>query len=164
MSTPGWGKLRWGQVIGWFLLRQLLRLQFPQVKTTSPANLADWLAASNPNKPLLLDVRTEAEYAVSHLPGAIQINPTTQDFNFLGAIGPETLIVTYCSVGYRSAALAKQLQQAGYQNVLNLEGSIFRWANEHHLIVREGQAVRQVHPYNRIWGCLLDRDLPADHP
>ncbi len=163
MTAAGQG-IRWCQGITWFLLRQLLRLQFPQIKTMSPANLAAWLAQSDPNKPLLLDVRTEAEYAVSHLPGAVQINPTTQDFNHLGAIAPETLIVTYCSVGYRSAALAKHLQQAGYQNVVNLEGSIFRWANEHRLVVRQGRPVRQVHPYNRVWGWLLDRGLSALHP
>ncbi len=44
----------------------------------------------------------------------------------------------------------------------NLKGSIFQWANEGRPVVRDGEPVREVHPYDAVWGRLLDRDLRAD--
>jgi hypothetical protein len=73
-------------------------------------------------------------------------------------------IVTYCSVGYRSAAFAKKLSEAGYRNGTNLEGSIFRWANENRPLVHDGQPTDKVHPYNRLWGILLDKSHRAILP
>lgn len=64
-------------------------------------------------------------------------------------------IVVYCSVGVRSAQFAEKLQQAGYPNVYNLNGSIFEWANENRPLYQGQQQVTQVHPYNSFWGKLL---------
>ena len=42
--------------------------------------------------------------------------------------------------------------------VYNLEGSIFKWANETRTIVDvKGQPTKFVHPYSRLWGLLVDR-------
>ena len=68
-------------------------------------------------------------------------------------------IVVYCSIGYRSARLARELEQQGVEGVLNLEGSIFEWANSGHGVEREGEAVSEVHPYDEDWGRLLDQEL-----
>jgi hypothetical protein len=57
-------------------------------------------------------------------------------------------------VGYRSARLAKKLQETGYSHVINLEGSIFEWYNHGYPVVAR-EPVRRVHPYNRLWGLLL---------
>ena len=66
-------------------------------------------------------------------------------------IAKDAPIVTYCSVGYRSGKMAERLQAAGYTNVRNLEGSIFKWANEHRPLVRgESEPVA---------GASLQRDL-----
>jgi hypothetical protein len=70
-------------------------------------------------------------------------------------------IVTYCSVGYRSAALALRLHAAGYRYVENLEGSIFEWANENRPLVHDGKPTDRVHPYNAVWEMLLDKDRRA---
>lgn len=48
----------------------------------------------------------------------------------LADIKPDSHIVVYCSVSYRSSILARRLQDMGFTNVYNLEGSIFKWANE----------------------------------
>ena len=50
----------------------LVRIQFPDVPTVSTGELARWLASNRP-APVLVDTRTEAEYAVSHLPGALNL-------------------------------------------------------------------------------------------
>ena len=66
-----------------------------------------------------------------------------------------TRIVVYCSVGYRSAKVAQQLQRAGYENVFNLSGGIFQWVNRGKPIFKDNRQVEIVHPYNFIWGKLL---------
>lgn len=146
----------WLRSVAWKLLTRSIRRKFPSVQTISTQELAACLEQPE-TKPLLLDVRSTEEYAVSHLPHAQQIDPQTQDFRCLQGISLKTPIVAYCSVGYRSARLCDRLQAAGYENVKNLEGSIFQWANEGRLLYREGQPVQEVHPYNRRWGLLLQK-------
>ncbi len=146
----------------WAGLNQLIRLKFPKVQHLSPDQLSTWLARSDGPSPLLLDTRTEAEYVVSHLPQAQRLDPATDNFDILQPIGRDTPIVTYCSIGYRSAAIATRLQAAGFTNVANLEGSIFRWANQGKPVYRQGQPVAEVHPYSSRWGCLLDKKHHAN--
>lgn len=128
----------------------------PQVTT---AALARRLAAPDP--PTLLDARAPAEYAVSHLPGARHLPPDTEEFAALADLPRETPLVTYCSVGYRSAAMARRLRAAGFTHVENLEGSIFAWANEGRPVFRAGTEVHEVHPYDALWGRLLTPELRA---
>jgi len=61
----------------------------------------------------------------------------------------------YCSVGYRSSKFAERLQAAGLIEVMNLEGSIFAWANEDRPLQKDGQPVAQVHPYSRKYAQML---------
>ena len=119
-------------------------------------------ALAGKNKPVLLDVRTKPECDVSHLEGAIRVEPGSDPAAI--STPKDKAIVTYCSVGYRSAAFAKKLSEAGYRNVTNLEGSIFRWANEDRPLVHDGQPTDKVHPYNRFWGMLLDKSHRAANP
>jgi rhodanese-related sulfurtransferase len=141
--------------IDWFLLKQSLRHRFAKVEWITTAQLADWLADKQRPPPVLLDIRTEEEWNVSHLPGARRVDPNAPVENVISGMQKETPIVTYCAVGYRSGALATKLQAAGFTNVRNLEGSIFQWANEHRPLVREDQPVTTVHPYSSLWGRLL---------
>jgi rhodanese-related sulfurtransferase len=147
--------------IEWFILEQTLRHRFPKVKWITTAQLADWLADKLRPPPVLLDVRTEEEWNVSHLPGARRVDPKAPVEEVISGMSKETPIVTYCAVGYRSGALATKLREAGFTNVQNLEGSIFQWANQHRTLVRESKPVKQVHPYSSLWGRLLSDDVRA---
>jgi hypothetical protein len=77
-------------------------------------------------------------------------------------LSQDSLIVVYCSVGYRSSVLARKLQDMGVTRVYNLEGSIFKWANEERPLVRNGDTVQKVHPYDAYWGKLLETKYHAD--
>jgi len=147
--------------IEWFILEQSLRHRFPKVKWITTAQLADWLADKKRPPPVLLDVRTEEEWNVSHLPEARRVDPKAPLEEVISGMPKDAPIVTYCAVGYRSGALATKLREAGFINVWNLEGSIFQWANEHRPLVREGQTVTTVHPYSSLWGRLLSDDVRA---
>lgn len=140
------------RALAWPLVKGLVRRKFPAAESLTTDQLAGWLVGDLP-PPILVDVRTPAEYAVSHLPGARHL-PSLEAVQ-QAQIPPQATLVLYCSVGYRSARLAEQLQQAGYPHAINLEGSIFEWYNQGHPVVRDGQPVQQVHPYSRSWGLLL---------
>ena len=111
-----------------------------------------------------LDVRTGEEYAVSHIDGAVLAPALDDAIMALGDTPKDALIVAYCSVGWRSSALATQLKSAGYTNVVNLEGSIFEWANQGQPVVRKGIEVTDVHPFSYRWGRYLAPALRAKKP
>ena len=134
-------------------IKREIRDEFPDVRRVSTEELASWMVAP----PVLLDVRAAEEYDVSHVHGAVLAPKLTAAIEALAGVEKDHPIVVYCSVGYRSSALAEKLQKKGYTNVFNLEGSIFKWANEDRPVFAGGVRVYQVHPYNHRWGTLLDR-------
>lgn len=137
---------------------QSVRKQFPSVQQLATDELASWLADSTRPAPFLVDARSAEEFSVSHLPDAANLTTVSE---VKSVVSPSRPVVVYCSVGYRSSALAQKLQKAGFAHVSNLEGSIFKWANEGHPVFRGAKEVEEVHPYNAKWGKLLDQRL---HP
>ena len=59
------------------------------------------------------------------------------------AFARDTPIVVYCSVGYRSARVARWLGRQGFTNVRNLDGSLFAWANEGRPMEADGRPVQR---------------------
>jgi rhodanese-related sulfurtransferase len=144
------------------VLRRWIAWQFPQVQWITTTELAHWLSNSARLQPLLLDARTQAEYAVSHLATAQRIDPIAPSLAALDQIDQATPLVVYCSIGYRSARVAAQLTQAGFTQVYDLEGSIFQWANEARPLWQAEQPTTKVHPYNAQWGLLLKPEYRAE--
>lgn len=153
-----------GRKVEWFLLKRSLRSRFGNEHWIRTQQLADWLADKNRSQPVLFDVRTPAEWKVSHLAGARQVDPKADAKRATTGLAQDAPIVTYCSVGYRSGKMAQRLRAAGYRHVQNLEGSIFQWANEHRPLVQDGERVTRVHPYNSVWGRLLRPEVRAPIP
>jgi rhodanese-related sulfurtransferase len=139
----------------WSEVLPIVRRRFPGVRQISTRELAEWLASKDREHPLLVDARTEEEYGVSHLAGARRAG----DVESVRRLATDATrpIVVYCSVGYRSSALAERLQRAGFTKVFNLEGSIFAWANEQRPLWRGKERVEVVHPFDAKWGQLLDQ-------
>lgn len=105
---------------------------------------------------VLLDTRERQEFDVSHIAGAKWVGYKDFDLEKVTGLPPDTTIVTYCSVGYRSERVAEQLQKAGFQKVYNLKGGIFAWVNKGNAVVDTlGHPVRKVHGYNRKWSHWL---------
>lgn len=144
-------------------LRASIAADHPRVPFITASELEALLRGPRGRRPLLLDVRSPAEFAVSHLPGARRANP---DASGVGAAGSDRgrAIVVYCSVGVRSADLAERLLAAGFTDVRNLEGGIFQWANTGRPVLRGARTVLEVHPYDAAWGLLLRQDLRAYRP
>ena len=88
---------------------------------------------------------------------------TRMALDALEANDPERTVVVYCSVGYRSSRLAEELRARGFENVFNLEGSLFQWANEGRPLYRGEERVDQAHPYDEEWGsCSIDGSGPTE--
>jgi len=62
----------------------------------------------------LLDVRTPEEYAAGHIDGATNI-PLEEVSGRTSELPTDTVIVTYCQSGNRSASAARTLRQAGLE-------------------------------------------------
>lgn len=131
-----------------------VRKKFPSVRQLSTEQLANWIADTNRVTPLLVDAREAEEFSVSHLEKARNLK-SPREVKLVAASNQQPIVV-YCSVGYRSSALAEKLQRAGFVDVSNLEGSLFQWANEGRPLFRGTNQVRVVHPFNAKWGKLLD--------
>ncbi len=139
LAYPGW---RLG------LVTEHIRREYPDVLQISTGDLASRLAAPHPVRPIVLDVRTDAEFAVSHIIEAHHVNTD-------GDLNPDDLpddharaIVVYCSTGERAAVYGRRLQRAGYTGIMLLEGAIVRWANEGRPMTNGRELVTRVHPGN----------------
>lgn len=104
---------------------------------------AEWIQA-NASRPdlVLLDVRSDGEYGMGHIPGAVNLSwdvaldPQTQTFRDPAtlrkqlesvAATPDKEIVAYCASGARSSHMFATLQLLGYPRVRNYNGSMMDW-------------------------------------
>lgn len=148
----------------------LVRSGYADVAQLPPQMLADLMARDDAL--LIFDVRDEEEFRVSHLPGAIRVDPGSWSQTFVNRYGQSVQgkrVVFYCSVGIRSSRLAGRVQEAlferGAAGVYNLSGGLFRWHNEGRHLVDERGPTPLIHPYDSHWGGLIERqDLTATAP
>lgn len=134
-------------------IKELIAVKFSSVRHIKTNELADWLRDSKRVSPIIFDVRSEEEYQVSHLHGAVRLDPG--NIQMAARADKNQPIVLYCAVGYRSSALALQLEKQGFTQVFNLEGSIFQWAKERRELFRGDHQVHEVHPYGKKWAKLM---------
>lgn len=138
---------------------------FEGVSHISAASLSDMA----PKEYVLFDVRESEEYDVSHINGAIWVDPDIDAEEFLELYGDRLkgkFVILYCSVGVRSSRIAEQIK--AYQSsptstsIYNLEAGVFGWHNEKRPLVQLSEdgpiSTEFIHPYNRWWGRMLNRD------
>jgi rhodanese-related sulfurtransferase len=154
-----------GRPVAFEILQRRIAARFPEVKWISTADLGRWQDDTGQPQPVVLDARTEPEFAVSHLRGAVAIDPYRPSIRPLQGLQPAGSIVVYSSAGYRGARVASWLARTGHTSVVNLSGGIFKWANEGRPLFREGnRPTALVHPYDQRWGMLVDGRHRAEAP
>ena len=126
-----------------------LRRQFPDSPGIQTNELDDKI--QNNQNVFLVDCRRPDEYSVSRIPNATNIHFKCSDEDLKTALkdlDENVTIVNYCSLGYRSGVMTKRILDLGLDNVskervYNLEGSIFKWAQEERpLIDNKGQTTK----------------------
>ncbi len=95
-------------------------LEREEVKSVSPDELEGM------DNAFVLDVRTASEYASGHIPDAHQLHAGRVMWN-LNELPQDRPIVTHCQSGARNAVVASALREAGFDNLLELEGSFAAW-------------------------------------
>jgi len=112
---------------------------------------------------IIFDTRPAKEYNVSHIPGALQLDPGISPETFSTQYATELKdkrVIVYCSVGRRSSDLGDRLQSvalnAGAVSVQNMEGGLFSWHNDNRPLVNAAGATSNIHPYDAYWGRLIE--------
>jgi phage shock protein E len=86
---------------------------------------------------VVLDVRTPAEYAEGHVPGAVNIpngELAGRVAELADAKGRD--IVVYCRSGVRAAQALDVLDKAGFKRLFHLQGDYNRWTEEQRPVVK----------------------------
>lgn len=115
---------------------------------------------------VLLDVREPAEFAMSHLEGAINVAPDASPAEIRRLLaglrkpsGARPEVIFYCTVGYRSSKLAERVRRDlaadGIVRIANLRGGILAWANRGLTVVDSSGPTAAVHPYNECFAPML---------
>ncbi|KAF6032334.1 hypothetical protein EB796_009355 [Bugula neritina] len=150
-----------------------IRQKFSKVPQLSTQELAEWQAEGK--QVTLLDARPIEEFEISRIEGAARVDPDhlqesiPQVEELIDATPTDQPVVLYCSIGYRSCLVADKLinkwknSPGKSRPIYNLEGSLFKWANESRpLVDNSGSPTKLVHPYNNVWGRLLEKSLHAN--
>ena len=76
----------------------------------------------------IVDVRTPDEFARGHVPGAINIphKEIGKHLTKLSALEKDGLIL-YCRSGKRAARAIQTLSEAGFNNVVHMQGDMTAW-------------------------------------
>ena len=122
--------MRW---LGWTILVIVLLVLWDVawwlgfgVQDMSPWTLRQMVAQHN--APLIIDVRTAAEYRSFHIPGAVNVPwPATLAELAVVSPDPDNPVVVVGLTGHRSAPAARQLTQGGYTAVTNVPWGMVAW-------------------------------------
>lgn len=120
-----------------------------RVEEIMPWDLSRLLASGG--KPILLDVREPAEFALLHIPGSLNVprgvleQSCEWDYDEtvpLLAAGRNQEIVVICRSGKRSVLAADTMKKMGFTNVVSLRTGVRGWADfEQSMVGANGEAV-----------------------
>ncbi len=96
------------------------------MREMSPQQVSEYLQEKN-NKPLLLDVREPWEYDVCRIDGS-QLLPMQSIPHSLDRLDPKADTIVICHHGVRSKMVARFLEEAQFENIINLTGGVNAWA------------------------------------
>ncbi len=98
-----------------------------EVQSIDPEALLAALKAKQ-ERILVLDVRSEEEFEAGHVPGAVHIpyDQLESRIDEVEAASPDKVVV-YCERGGRAGKAEATLQQAGIEEVYDLEGHMKGW-------------------------------------
>lgn len=129
---------------------ELIKADYPDVPTISAPSLRQALPSADF---LLVDVRSEAEQAVSILPGAITAEEFEARMDEYRRSG--RTLVAYCTIGARSSAYVRRMRQRGI-DMINLEGSVLAWTHAGGMLTAGNEPTKRLHVFGRRWNLAAD--------
>jgi len=89
---------------------------------------AEFEALRKSTNAVVLDVRTPAEFADGHLPGAKLVDLRSAAFaDQVAGLDKSKLYLVHCAGGVRSAKACIKMTSLGFTNLVNLEGGLSAW-------------------------------------
>jgi hydroxyacylglutathione hydrolase len=126
------GRIGFDNVVGYLdggmtAIGNRLDLLAPTNRITAQA-LSEQRGSVNP--PVVIDIRSENEWRSGHIEGSVNIplNHLRERTAELPANAP---FAVHCEGGYRSAIAASLLEQAGFDNAVDLVGGFKAWQAYH---------------------------------
>jgi rhodanese-related sulfurtransferase len=114
----------------------------PYGSAKDPVNMVGFVAANTlrgdvgvvhadaiPEEMVLLDIRTPAEFAAGHVPGALNV-PLDEIRGRLKEVPRDRPLAVYCGVGLRAYLACRILDQEGFRTA-NLSGGLKMWTQFH---------------------------------
>lgn len=112
-------------LLGIFLVTSMNAQQDPDFKVV---NVEKYEQAIKQKDVQLVDVRTPEEFKEGHIKGATNIDFFSDDFlTQFDAYDKNEPLYLYCRSGNRSAKASKKLSEAGFKNIVDLEGGYKAW-------------------------------------
>lgn len=118
-------------IVVFLVLRNTISGQIPDsLKYISVGPVEFQSALNNDGKALLIDVREFFEYKKSRLNNAINI-PSSGNIDIAAdTLNKELSLFLYCTTGYRSKRVARQMYDKGFPKPYSLDGGIKAWKKE----------------------------------
>jgi len=116
---------------------------FREVQDVS-ADTAMKLAKSS--KVVFVDVREAGEQKVSMIPGAV----TEEEFRNNLDKYRNHIVISYCTISYRSGKLARKLRKQGII-MANLRGGLLAWVHEGGKVTNSKGETKRIHVYGEEW-------------
>lgn len=112
-------------LLGIFLVTSMNAQQDPDFKVV---DVEKYEQAIKQKDVQLVDVRTPEEFKEGHIKGATNIDFFSDDFlTQFDAYDKNEPLYLYCRSGNRSAKASKKLSEAGFKNIVDLEGGYKAW-------------------------------------
>ncbi len=122
------GRIGFDRVVGYLERGMAALAERPDLvkrtERTTVQALAELLAG--PNAPLVLDVRTRAEWNAGHIEGSVNVPLNKLDAQ-LSKLDSRRRMAVVCRSGYRSSIATSRLANAGFEQLLDVVGGMEAW-------------------------------------
>ncbi len=124
------------------------RSSFPDIEDIAPEEALKLIDQGNV---LFVDVRSHDEQEISTLPGAITEKEFREDPNAY----TDRIIISYCTISYRSGLFANEFKEKGIR-VLNLKGGLLGWVHDGGMVYDQNKETNLIHVYGKKWDLAPD--------
>ena len=77
---------------------------------------------------LVLDVRTASEFTAGHIPGAVNLDVNSPDFDKkVAGLNKDKTYLVHCAAGKRSANACAKMEKLNFTHLVNLEPGFKAW-------------------------------------
>lgn len=135
-----------------FLALQVVSVWVIAQDTKNVLAIAEFTTTLKAQKsPQLIDARSAEEFALNHIPDAINFNLQSAGYETLiKGLSPEKPVFVYSIANGRSVALANDLRSRGFKDVFVLDGGIGAWTGSGQPLITTAKKGLTLEEYNKI--------------